>query len=92
MRAGTSALAYCAPANVITGWCFMLRGESGIMADPQFHWWWGDNDIELQAREKGGAVAVSGCQVRHLHPGGHDHHMSRRIAVDAELFRKKWDL
>ena len=96
MRAGTSALAYCTPANwehitPITGWCFMLRGEAGIMADPQFRWWYGDNDIELQARAKGGAVAVEGCQVRHLFPSGHDHLMGEQIASDTELYHKKWD-
>lgn len=96
MRAGTSSLAYCSPANMhhitpITGWCFMLRGEAGIMADQQFRWWYGDNDIELQAMAKGGAVAVPGCQVAHLYPGGHDHLMPEQIRADTELFWQKWD-
>lgn len=95
MRAGTADLAYpglpSGRVTPITGWCFMLRGEAGIMADPQFRWWYGDNDIELQARAKGGAVAVPGCQVTHLSPGGHDDSMRAQIAADTELFHKKWD-
>ncbi len=95
LRSSTAALAYLprvSPGGVtpITGWCFMLRGEAGIKADPQFEWWFGDNDIEFQAREKGGAIAVAGCEVVHLHAGGHDPLMSDRIPIDAELWRKKW--
>ncbi len=97
MRAGPAALAYCSPPNghnitPITGWCFMLRGEAGIMADTQFRWWYGDNDIELQARAKGGSAAVPGCQVAHLYPGGHDHLMPEQIRADTELFHKKWEI
>lgn len=94
LRAGPAVLAYCSPgtanATPITGWCFMLRGEAGIRADPRFYWWFGDNDIELQARERGGAVSVPGCQVRHLHPGSHDRHMAPRAAIDAKAFQEKW--
>jgi hypothetical protein len=78
--------------GTVTGWCFMLRGESGIMADPQFHWWHGDDDIYLQALHAGGVTQVEGCQVRHLHPGGHDRQMAARTALDTEFFRKKWAL
>jgi len=76
----------------ITGWCFMLRGESGIVADPQFCWWWGDIDIELQARHRNGVAIAEDCQVRHLHPGGHDRYMGPRISVDCERFREKWKI
>ena len=62
------------------------------MADPQFHWWFGDIDIHLQARRQAGIAIAEDCQVRHLHPGGHDSYMGPRIAVDMELFRKKWEI
>lgn len=97
LRVGTSALAYLpgqAPGRVtpITGWCFMIRGETGILADPQFRWWCGDDDIYLQARAKGGVRPVEGCGVAHLYPCGHDYLMRERIPLDIELFRKKWSI
>ena len=97
MRETTADLAWPADhggtrGSMVTGWCFMLRGESGIMADPQFHWWCGDDDIYLQAAHAGGVTQVEGCGVKHLHPGGHDRYMAARISVDTGLFRKKWPL
>lgn len=103
LRAGSADLSYLrrpGPAppplpdhdGIITGWCFMLRGESGIMADPQFHWWWGDIDIELQARHRGGIAIAEDCQVQHLSPGGHDRYMGPRISRDYGLFREKWKM
>lgn len=99
LRAGTAVLSYLArqvpvpPEGLpITGWCFMLRGEAGIMADPQFRWWYGDTDIHLQAMGKGGVAIAEDCQVRHLHPGGHDRYMGPHIAADSGRFREKWKM
>ena len=93
MRAGTAALAYPAiPGREwITGWCFMLRGETGIRADPQFAWWYSDDDVCLQAKAAGGVARAYGCEVTHLHPGGHDQVMQAHTGADQELYDAKWD-
>lgn len=77
-------------AGLITGWCFMLRGESGIRADPELRWYHGDDDIYLQARARGGVISVDGCQVIHRYPGGHDQLMREQIDKDADYFSRKW--
>ena len=50
-------------ATRVTGWAFMLRGESGLRFDERFVWWCGDDDISRQAMGNGGVVAVPGFPV-----------------------------
>lgn len=108
MRDTSAILAYPDPAGTrsvllttpsadtstrITGWCFMIRGESGLMADEQFEWWYGDNDIDWTARGRGGSLLVPGCAVRHLYPGGTTSasaELTARTHVDRRLFEAKW--
>jgi hypothetical protein len=67
------------PLNTrISGWCFMLRGEAGLMADERLQWFYGDDMVDWQARQMGGAVMVPGCPVKHLHP-------NELTAADPEL-------
>ena len=48
----------------------MIRGESGLRADPQFRWWFGDDDLQRQVAALGRKlVCVGGTWVRHLRPG-----------------------
>lgn len=50
----------------VTGWAFVLRGESGARFDEQFQWWCGDDDISEYARQNGGLVMVPGAEVPNL--------------------------
>lgn len=55
-----------APMSVHTrlaGWAFMLRGEEGLRADERLRWWYADDLLSLQARERGGLVHVGGVGV-----------------------------
>jgi hypothetical protein len=77
----------------ISGWCFMIRGESGLRADEQFQWWYGDDDIDWRARSEGGALMVPGCAVVHLYPGGTTNaspELTARTQLDRMLFMAKW--
>lgn len=43
----------------LTGWCFMVRGSSGLRADESLRWWCGDDDLQAQAVRNGrGTVGV----------------------------------
>jgi hypothetical protein len=76
----------------ICGWCFMLRGEAGLRADTRFSWWYGDTDLEWQARESGGALLCPDCMAANLKPDGHTGIMAEEIKADEVLFREKWQL
>jgi len=41
-------------------WAFILRGETGLRADEQFGWWWGDTDLDWQACNAGGVLLLPG--------------------------------
>ena len=77
----------------ISGWCFMLRGEVNLLADEQFQWHYGDDDLDWRCREQGGAVMVPGCPVEHLHPNeltAASPELSARTHADRQLFLAKW--
>jgi glycosyltransferase involved in cell wall biosynthesis len=77
----------------MTGYAFVLRGSAGIFADETIKWWYGDNDIEWQARTCGGTLLVGGIEVNHLFP---DHTTVGDLMVqagkDRETFVKKWGM
>jgi hypothetical protein len=79
----------------ITGWCFMLRGETGLRCDEQFEWWYGDNDLDWTARLAGGSLRIAGCEPVHLYP---DHQtqaspqLLARTLIDRKLFEAKWQI
>lgn len=68
----------------------MLAGESNLRVDPQFRWWYSDDDLEMQARELGGAGVVQGTGL----VAGPDSSLSEEKAIwareDREKFVKKW--
>jgi hypothetical protein len=80
----------------MAGWCFMVRGEQGLRADPRFRWWYGDDDIRLQVLGSGRRLVVVGaCRVGHLR-GGESTTASPELQALAErdgaAFRAKWAL
>jgi len=77
----------------MTGYAFVLRGSAGIFADETIKWWYGDNDIEWQARNMGGTLMLGGLKVQHLFPdhttvGG----LMEQAGRDRETFIKKWGM
>lgn len=74
----------------MTGFAFILRGEAHIQADEQFVWWYGDNDIEWTARERGGVAHVIG-PIEHRHPGSTTiGTLGEQTHRDREAFQNKW--
>jgi len=77
----------------ISGWCFMIRGESGLLADEELQWHYGDDDLDWKARQMGGAVMVPGCAVEHLYPNQtteQSAELTARTHIDRQLFELKW--
>ena len=77
----------------ISGWCFMIKGESGLRADDRLVWWYGDDCLDWQAREMGGALMVPGCAVEHLYPGkttSADPELTAQTHRDRLMFQSIW--
>lgn len=81
----------------MTGWCFMVRGSSGLRADEALRWWCGDDDLQAQAVTHGrGSVRVGlrsfeVAGLLHKHP---DESTVGALRVqtegDMETFVAKW--
>jgi hypothetical protein len=73
------------------GVAMMLAGEQGLRFDPQFRWWFADDDLERQAREHGGTVIVGTVGVEHP-PGALPTDEPRRsyCLEDQGRFVAKW--
>jgi hypothetical protein len=77
----------------ITGFAYMLRGEAGLRLDESMAWWFGDDDIDWRARERGGALLVPGLQVEHRCPNGSMYErpeLHEQAGRDRETFKQKW--
>lgn len=75
----------------MTGWAFILAGEIGLMADPRFQWWYGDDDLDWNARTKGGMLMMPLGIVENRFPNGYttDERMVR-THQDRANFLAKW--
>lgn len=77
----------------ITGYAYMLRGETGLRLDESMAWWYSDDDIDYRAREQGGALLVPGIPVEHRCPNVSTNErpeLRAQAARDRETFRAKW--
>ena len=77
----------------ITGWCFALRGEGGLRMDEELVWWASDNDLDWQARQRGGTVSVPGVDHQHLYPNGYTvarPDLTEQAGKDMARFVEKW--
>lgn len=92
VKRGTYLDAANPPLPRMPGFAFLLRENPAnpLRLDEQFQWWWGDTDLEWQARETGGVVLVPG-HVEHRHPNSTTVGVLAQIASDdRERFVAKW--
>lgn len=74
----------------LTGFAFIINAAFGIRLDEQFQWWWGDTDLDWQARRAGGMVVVPGT-IDHRFPNGTTTGILAEIAgQDRDRFVAKW--
>lgn len=77
----------------ITGYAYLLRGETGLRLDESMVWWASDDDLDWRAREQGGALLVPGLAVEHRCPNGSMYErpeLQAQAGRDMETFEKKW--
>lgn len=75
----------------MAGFAFALRGSAGIRADESLAWWYGDNDIDWQARQMGGTVLVGGLKIQHLYANSTTvGELAEQAGRDREVFVAKW--
>lgn len=82
--------------QTMSGYAWMLAGETGLRVDEQFGWWYGDSDIELQARKAGyNVISVGACKApEHLDANGsvYQQHRLTQIRADETRFAAKWGI
>lgn len=74
------------------GYAFVVDGQANLRADERFRWWYGDDDLEWQARAAGGTVRVGGVTVEHLYSNASTYENPTLVAqteVDAQSFIAK---
>lgn len=72
----------------MTGFAFMLRGEEGIRANEDLHWYFTDDYIDWESRKRGGMAMTDQASVQHLYPNGQvTPEIQTRIAHDAQNFK-----
>jgi hypothetical protein len=93
MRAPEMLVDYLRNAPRMLGFAFALRGSLGLLADESFGWWYGDNDLDWQARDRGGVVHVGGSWdgFQHLYPDSTTTgELAEQAGLDRQTFIKKW--
>lgn len=74
----------------MAGYAFILNGDRELRADPQFQWWYGDDDLQRRA---GRIAFVPGQDVVHRHPNSTTVGRLAEIAAEDGLrYQKKWGL
>jgi len=77
----------------ITGYAFVVNGKHGIRCDENFKWWYGDDDLDWQARRDFNGTWEVDVTVKHLYPSestNADPERAAQAARDRETFISKW--
>lgn len=72
------------------GWAWILDPMSPVRPDEQFEYWWGDSDLDQQARAAGGMVLVGSHPVPNRVPDGWTGRMAAQVAIDSQRFVDKY--
>jgi hypothetical protein len=78
--------------NRMCGFAFALLGSKGIRADESLLWWWGDTDLDIQARKAGGVVGLPMPTLVHHDPNGYTNRnpeLTEQAGRDRETFQRK---
>jgi hypothetical protein len=73
------------------GWAWIIDPISPVRADEQFHYWFGDTDLDIQARQSGGMALIGDHPVPNRIPDGWTGHMAAQVAIDSQRFVGKYN-
>lgn len=76
----------------LAGYCWILNLSSDVRPDERFSWWFGDNDLQMQAQATSKYIYVS-ADVQHLEGGKlteFNQYLGRLAERDHLIFLKKW--
>lgn len=75
----------------MTGWAFILQGESGLEANERYTWWFGDDDLDWRARQAGGMVRIPGLRVENRFENGQmTPELQAAAHLDGLTFKQIW--
>lgn len=79
-------------ARRMPGWAWIVDLDSGVRADERFEWWWGDTDLDWQARERGGMVLIGTHPVPNRRPNEFSARppQAAQVAQDSARFVEKY--
>jgi glycosyltransferase involved in cell wall biosynthesis len=74
------------------GWAWVLDLDSPVRPDESFPWWFGDTDIDWQARLAGGMVMIGGYAVPNIHPNENSlrPELAQQCGTDGVTFAAKY--
>lgn len=78
----------------VCGYCFIIDLATDIRPDERYRWWYGDRDLDLQARKQGGVVHVP-AMVRHVEGNiltTQNKELQELAKIDEDLFFEKWTI
>lgn len=83
----------------VVGWAFMVAAEfwngEPYAVYPDFQWWYGDDDIFLRTKHRGGRICrIAGLGSDHIGSISDPHNPNKqeKIRADTELFGKVWNM
>jgi hypothetical protein len=75
------------------GWAWIIDPSYPVRPDLRFEWWWGDTDLDIQAREAGGMVMIGSHPVPNLRPNDFSARpeQAAQVAADSQRFVDKYN-
>lgn len=70
---------------------FLIAAELGLRFDPQFRWYYSDDDLEMQLRTRGTVGLLAGCGPAHPGHALLNDTMQQQAEVDRARFVAKWE-
>lgn len=75
------------------GALWMLDVATDLRPDPRYHWWYGDNDLDIRARSEYGGVVLVPVEYSHEHSGeatSRSSVLQELSEIDAQRFEKQY--